>query len=75
MFFHKCIRIRSFLLWRRKDQKKFMKWTKKPGGENFSDVKEMCSTLVEELAKGNELIPSENCSNFDFRRGCLGHIV
>jgi hypothetical protein len=29
--------------------------------------------LMNELAKGREVLPVQGCDNFDFIKGCLGH--
>jgi hypothetical protein len=29
--------------------------------------------LMDELAKGHDVIPLGECDNFDFKKGCLGH--
>ena len=29
--------------------------------------------LLNELAVGHRVIPTTNCDNFDFQKGCLGH--
>ena len=29
--------------------------------------------LMDELAKGHEVVPLGECDNFDFKKGCQGH--
>lgn len=31
------------------------------------------AALLDELAKGHEMLPYGNCDNFDFKTGCQGH--
>jgi hypothetical protein len=36
---------------------------------------EVKAVLRDELANGRELIPCDDCDNFDFVKGCMGHPV
>ena len=36
-------------------------------------AKEVREYFYDELSKGHEVIPFEECDNFDFKKGCKGH--
>lgn len=36
--------------------------------------REAFEALCDELAKGRELLPMGRCNNFDYKKGCLGHV-
>ena len=37
------------------------------------NAREARSYLLRELAAGHRVIPTIQCDNFDFQKGCLGH--
>jgi hypothetical protein len=36
-------------------------------------TREAKKALEDELAQGHEIVPSQGCNNFDWKKGCLGH--
>lgn len=42
-------------------------------GEKPKNGLEVRSFFLNELSKGHEVVPSGNCDNFCFQKGCLGH--
>lgn len=48
------------------------------GGMSYKDGKSMTEfeafeALCDELSQGHEVLPLEECDNFDYKKGCLGH--
>ena len=73
--YHMHLSIRGALNWDKREQAKALKWMFKEGGEPFQDIHELRDALLNELAKGSEVIPfGKECDNFDWKEGCLGHI-
>lgn len=72
--FHMCISVRGMLNWSDRETKRNLRTITKDDGSHFSSVHEFRNTLMDELAKGHEVIPMcKDCDNFDFKKGCLGH--
>lgn len=44
-------------------------------GRKLVYVKDIRRFLFEELVQGHRCLPMAECDNFDYQRGCLGHIV
>lgn len=74
---HMCIDVRGMLNWPLREARKNLKWITKDDGTPFRDVHEFRHMLMDELAKGHEVLPLQNppCEGFDFKRGCPGHEV
>ena len=72
---HMCLSVRGALNWPLRVQKKALKWTTKDDGTPFRDVYELRAALMDELAKGREVIPMQPCDNFDYQKGCRGHEI
>lgn len=43
------------------------------GGQPFESVYALRQAFIDELLKGNKMIPIGKCDRFDPERGCLGH--
>ena len=58
-----------------------IKWAKKlcgcieVDGRTLNTVKEVREYLQGQLALGRKYLPMSDCDNFDYRQGCLGHII
>ena len=44
-------------------------------GKALTYVKDIRDLLLDELAQGHRYLPMAECDNFDYQRGCLGHVV
>lgn len=42
-------------------------------GYNPKNGNEVRKFFLDELSKGHEVLPTNNCDNFCFTKGCLGH--
>lgn len=71
--FHMCLSVRGALNWNRIETKRNMKALFQNNGEKFPSVEALRNALMDELAKGNEVIPMGKCDNFDPKTGCRGH--
>ena len=68
--FHMCMSVRGALL---RSDKELIGVFRHDDGRNMTP-REARLSLMDELAKGNEVIPlSKNCDNFDNKTGCRGH--
>lgn len=70
--FHVHLDVRSFLLKNFEDFNEHIRLFSDEIGKPVS-VAEAKNFLLEELSKGHEVIPIGECSNFDYKKGCLGH--
>jgi len=70
---HVCMSVRGALNWDRREQKRALKWITKDDGTPFKSVEELREALMDELAKGHEVLPMAPCDNFDWKKGCRGH--
>lgn len=71
---HMCLSVRGALNWPLREQKRMLRSMTKNDGTRFRDVAELRNALIDELAKGHEVIPmSAECDNFDWKKGCQGH--
>lgn len=71
--FHICVDVKGVLKLTPKEfHKEYNGVFSGDNGRVLSD-KEARDALLEELAKGHRVIPSNGCDNFDFQKGCLGH--
>lgn len=69
---HCCLSVRGALNWPKREMKKNCNWIKKDDGSRFTPD-ELRDALMDELAKGHEVIPMGPCDNFDYKHGCRGH--
>ena len=53
-------------------QGQFRGMFKRPDGTKMT-ANEARAVLVDELAKGHELLPYGDCEGFDYKTGCPGH--
>ena len=71
---HMCISVRGLLRHSAAEMKRYIKSITKDDGTPFSSVDEYRNALLDEIAKGHEVLPmSKDCDNFDFKKGCQGH--
>lgn len=59
----------------KRDWQKMMKYMKKGDGTPFRDADEIKAAFIDEALQGHEVIPIGDCDNFDYKKGCLGHVV
>lgn len=71
--YHLVVSVRGMLNWPNVEAKKNLKWITKNDGTRFGTVAELRNMLMDELAKGHEVLKTGECDNFDFQKGCLGH--
>jgi hypothetical protein len=71
MRIHMCMNVRGALNWDKKTMKRNAKGFTNDGKPMTSD--EVRNKLMDELAKGHEVIPLGECDNFDLKTGCKGH--
>ncbi len=72
MRMHMCMSVRGALNWDKKTLKRNARgFTRNDGKPMTPD--EVRNALMDELAKGREVIPLGECDNFDFKTGCKGH--
>lgn len=71
--YHMCMSVRGVLLWPKSEQRRGLKYITKDDGTPFRTTDELRNALLDELAKGHEVIPMEICDNFDWKKGCQGH--
>lgn len=70
---HFCQSIRGALHhWTQRDWARATKWIRKDDGSSYMPM-ELKNAMLEELAKGHGVLPVEECDNFDYKKGCLGH--
>ena len=68
---HLHLSVKSVLHWPKKDLKGLL--ITEDGKRMTAD--EAFDALLDELTKGNEVLPMGDCDNFDFKKGCMGHPV
>ena len=74
--FHMCQSVRGMLNWTATETKRNMRSITKEDGRRFGSVHEFRSAVVDELAKGHEVIPlGKPCDGFDYKKGCPGHRI
>jgi len=73
---HMCISVRGMLAWNRTETKRNLRSITKNDGSRFATVEEFRDSLMDELAKGHEVVPmGPACEGFDYKTGCPGHEV
>lgn len=50
-----------------------LSWLTHDGGQPYRSISELREALMEELAKGHEVLPYGTCESFDPKTGCPGH--
>jgi hypothetical protein len=58
--------------WNKNDWKRATTYITRGDGSRFTPD-ELKAAFIEELSKGHEVIPTCQCDNFDYKKGCLGH--
>lgn len=71
--YHLCISVRGMLHWSTRDTERQLRFFTKDNGTKFSGPVEFRDYLMDELAKGHEVLSTVQCDNFDFKTGCQGH--
>lgn len=61
--------------WTKKQWNDATKWTFKADGSKFRDGQELKNTFIDLLASGKRVIPTGDCDNFDYQKGCQGHVI
>lgn len=75
---HMCMSVRGVLRREKSYLRKALTWLLKDDGQPFASVADLREALLDELAKGHEVIPMtrEPCEGFDYSGGgCRGHDV
>ena len=70
---HLVVSVRGMLKWTTAETKRNLKSITKGDGTRYSSVDEFRNELMDELAKGHEVLPTGACDRHDFKKGCLGH--
>ena len=71
---HMCISVRGMLKWGTTETRRNLRNIKKNDGTLFASVDEFRESLIDELAKGHEVLPlGPACEGFDYKTGCPGH--
>jgi len=70
---HLVISVRGMLNWPIREAKRNLKWITKEDGTRYTSVDELRNALMDELAKGHEVLKTGECDNHDWKKGCLGH--
>jgi hypothetical protein len=76
MTFHMALSVRGLLAQERTCKREFrraLKWLTRDDGTLYASVDEMREALLDQIAAGNEMLPSGECDNFDPKTGCKGH--
>lgn len=77
MYIHMCASVRGILETYNTDKKMakmFRGCVTDDNGKQITDGYLIRQHFYDELAKGREVLPIGNCNNFDYKKGCLGHI-
>jgi hypothetical protein len=68
-----CLSVRGALNWDKRTFRNATKWIAKRDGTRYTP-EQLRDALMDELAKGHEVIPMSECEGFDFKTGCPGHV-
>lgn len=71
--FHMCISVRGILRWNNRDLKRMLPMFTRDDGAHYATVDQLRDALLDEIAKGHEVLPMSTCDNFDWKDGCKGH--
>jgi hypothetical protein len=71
--YHLSQSIRGLLHYSDRELRAALKWIAKDDGQRFKTPAELREALMDEIAKGHELLPTGPCEGFDPRTGCPGH--
>jgi hypothetical protein len=71
--FHLCISVRWMLHWSNVEAKRNMRSITKSDGSHYLSVAEFRDALMDELARGHEVLPMGECEGFNYKTGCPGH--
>lgn len=69
---HMCMSVRGALNWNKATLKRMAKSFTDDNGKPMTPD-QVRNALMDELAKGHEVIPLGECDNFDYKKGCMGH--
>ena len=69
--YHLCISVRGAL--NRPYRYRDLKGMFRHDDDRLMTGREVQQVLIDELAKGHEVIPAGECDNFDYKVGCKGH--
>ena len=67
--YHLCLSVRGAL---NQPKGKLRGWLRDDNGKLLTPDQAR-DALMDELAKGHEVIPMGECDNFDYKTGCCGH--
>ncbi len=70
---HLAQSVRGLLHYSDRDLRRALQWVTKDDGGHFRSPIELREALMDELAKGHELLPTGPCEGFDPKTGCPGH--
>ena len=71
--YHLTASVRGMLNWPSSELRRALKYMTKDDGSRFGSVYELRDALMDELAKGREMLPIGACDNHDWKTGCRGH--
>ena len=69
---HLVVSVRGMLNWTTAETKRNLKSITKSDGTRYTSVNEFRNELMDELARGHEVLPTGACDRHDFKKGCLG---
>ena len=70
---HLVISVRGMLRWTAAETKRNLRSITKSDGTRYASVDEFRNALMDELAKGHEVLPTGECDKHDWKTGCQGH--
>ena len=70
---HMCVSVRGMLNWPTSELRRGMKWITDGEGKPYATIHDLRNALMDELAKGHEVLPTGECEGFDYKTGCPGH--
>ena len=70
---HLVVSVRGMLKWSDRYMKSMLRSIYNNDGTRYKSVDELREALMDELAQGHEVLPTGECDNHDWKKGCLGH--
>ena len=71
---HLSVSIRGTLLKSDAALRRELEWWKRADGTPCASVMELRRALMDQIAAGNDLLPTGPCEGFDPKKGCPGHV-
>ncbi|MBL8968252.1 MAG: hypothetical protein JNG85_14695 [Spirochaetaceae bacterium] len=71
--FHMCMSVRGILSRSNRELKRMLPMFTRDDGSHYATTDQLRDALLDEIAKGHEVLPMGKCDNFDWKDGCKGH--